>query len=58
MYRVSDGFNLEDGDGKTYFDKYNVMDLLNVSRSKAATEMKIYPTSNKYVSSSAAYLVS
>ena len=49
---------MEDGDGKTYFDKYNVMDLLNVSRSKAATEMKIYPTSNKYVSSSAAYLVS
>lgn len=32
MYRVSDGYNLEKND-KTYFDKHNVMELINASRS-------------------------
>ena len=32
MYKVSEGYNLESND-KTYFDKYNVMDLLSASRS-------------------------
>lgn len=31
MYRINDGYNLEDGDGKTFFDKFNVLELLNMS---------------------------
>ena len=32
MYRVSDGYNLDSND-KTYFDKYNIFDLISNSRS-------------------------
>ena len=38
MYRVSDGYNLEEND-KTYFDKFNVMELLSVSRSMNVTNI-------------------
>ena len=40
MYKVSDGFNLETND-KTYFDKFNVMDLLSVSRSMVMPNSRI-----------------
>ena len=32
MYKVSEGYNLEDAGKQTYFDKHNVMDLINLSR--------------------------
>ena len=38
MYRVSDGYNLEKND-KTFFDKYNVGALLEVSRSMNASSL-------------------
>ena len=38
MYRINDGYNLEDND-KTFFDKFNVMELLSVSRSMAASDI-------------------
>ena len=39
MYRINDGYNLEDND-KTFFDKFNIMELLSVSRSMAASDLK------------------
>ena len=32
MYRVTDGYNLDAND-KTYFDKFNIMEMLSGSRS-------------------------
>ena len=35
MYKVSDGYNLEDAGKQTYFDKYNVMELLSIGGATA-----------------------
>lgn len=32
MYRINDGYNLQDND-RTFFDKHNIAELLSVSRS-------------------------
>ena len=32
MYKVSDGYNLEDSGKQTFFDKHNIMDLLSLNR--------------------------
>ena len=35
MYRINDGFNLERKD-KTYFDKFNIAELLSVSKNMSS----------------------
>lgn len=32
MYKVSDGYNLEDAGKQTFFDKHNIMDLMSLNR--------------------------
>ena len=32
MYKVSEGYNLDNDEDKTYFKKYNINDIINASR--------------------------
>ena len=42
MYRINDGFNLERKD-KTYFDKFNIAELLSVSKNMSSNSNKKKP---------------
>ena len=55
MYKISDGFNLEDND-KTFFDKFNVMELLSASKSMNLSNLLMKNTDgiNKYKNSNSA----
>ena len=34
MYKVSEGYNLDNDEDKTYFKKYNINDIINASRNQ------------------------
>ena len=46
MYKVSEGYNLEDAGKQTYFDKYNVMELLSIGATNRSTERNSPKTIN------------
>lgn len=49
MYRINDGYNLDSND-KTYFDKYNIFEMISGSRSR--TTMNTYGSSPRYTAAS------
>ena len=52
MYKVSEGYNLEDAGKQTYFDKYNVMELLAIGGANRSPEQRNSPTNSLNGSSS------
>lgn len=45
MYKVSEGYNLNPND-KTYFDKFNIMEMLNLSHSMSTAKSMLHGNSS------------
>lgn len=52
MFRVSDGYNLDPND-KTYFDKFNVMDILSQSQQRSLSTANGFNDSQMTIKSQA-----